>query len=783
MARTGRKRRTEGGAELGRELWGIACLAVCGLSLLSLYSTHGGVVGDLFGRVLRLGLGEAAVLAVAGLGCLGVLLLTRLWPAALGSRLLGLVALVLLAASVIHSPYPPGREFEAGLRGLGGGVAGAAISWGLSRAFGDVGRHIVLAAGVAIALVLLLNVPFTDLVAWLHVGLRWTGRSLLAALRSLRDWSCPERSEEGDGAGTRPVRDRSGEPSPTVHAPVEIPGPSAGRVPGAPSAPDDGPARPEPVASGPAVTSGPAVDDGAPPRMADREAGKAAYSQPPLDERMLYEPPPLSLLRPQTGAPQSGGGQRQAAEKAAQLEETLQSFGVQARVTAVTQGPVITRFELQPAPGVKVSRIMSLASDIALSLAAPDVRIEAPIPGKAVMGVEVPNREVSVVCLREVCESPEFQRSAEPLTVALGKDIAGRPVVAGLHRMLHLLIAGATGSGKSVCLNGLITSLLLKYHPDDVKLLLIDPKVVEFNSLNGVPHLLAPVVTNPKRAAAALRWVVREMERRYALLAAAGVKDIGKYNELCRRGSGPQGSDGPFPYIVVIIDELADLMMVAPVDVEDAIHRLAQMARASGIHLVVATQRPSVDVITGVIKANIPSRIAFSVSSQIDSRTILDVNGAEKLVGRGDMLFLPAGSFKPTRVQGAFVSEQEMERVVEFLRRQGRPRYADMPLPEVGDEGAAEDESEADPLLPDAVREVLEHGQASVSMLQRRLRVGYTRAGRLVDEMEKRGFVGPYEGTKPRELRLSWEEYRRLFQGGGQEDDEESAATAERDDR
>ncbi|ADU51154.1 cell division protein FtsK/SpoIIIE [Thermaerobacter marianensis DSM 12885] len=474
-----------------------------------------------------------------------------------------------------------------------------------------------------------------------------------------------------------------------------------------------------------------------------------------------YRLPPLELLsRGRQGS--AARRQREILEKAAILQETLASFGVQARIVDVAVGPAVTRFEVEPARGVKVSKIQALASDIALSLAAPDVRIEAPIPGKAAVGIEVPNREIVAVQLRDVLETPEFARSRSKLTVALGQDIAGQPVVTSLDKLVHVLIAGATGSGKSVCINALIASLLFKARPDEVKLLLIDPKVVELSAFNGIPHLIAPVITDARKAAGALQWAVREMERRYELFARTGVRDVSRYNQRVLQEGG-----APLPLMVVVIDELADLMMVAPVEVEDAIQRLAQMARASGIHLVVATQRPSVDVITGVIKANIPSRIAFAVSSQTDSRVILDLAGAEKLVGRGDMLFMPVGATKPVRVQGAFISEKDLDAVLAFLRRQARPEYdQDVMRAEVeaSDSPAA---AEDDDLFTQAVRVVLEAGQASVSLIQRRLRVGYTRAGRLIDMMEERGYIGPHQGAKPRDVLITWEEFRRRHGDGG----------------
>jgi S-DNA-T family DNA segregation ATPase FtsK/SpoIIIE len=418
-------------------------------------------------------------------------------------------------------------------------------------------------------------------------------------------------------------------------------------------------------------------------------------------------------------------------------------------VVNVSQGPVITRYELQPAPGIKVSRITSLADDLALALAAEDVRIEAPVPGKPVVGIEVPNKERELVLLRDVLESREFAEHPSPVALALGKDIAGQPVIADLKKWLHVLIAGATGSGKSVCLNCVITSLLFRTTPDTVKLLMIDPKRVELSAYDGIPHLISPVVTDPKKAAIALRWAVGEMERRYELFAEVGVRNIEMYHEWYKEGS-PEEEREHLPYVVVIVDELADLMMVAAAEVEDAICRLAQMARAAGMYLIIATQRPSVDVITGLIKANVPSRISFAVSSQVDSRTILDMGGAERLIGKGDMLYYPIGASKPVRAQGAWISDKEVEAVVKYWKEQGEPDYQEDIVEQAPELGLREDEE--DELLEDAIRLVVENGQASISMLQRRFRIGYSRAARLIDIMEVRGIVGGYQGSKPREV-------------------------------
>lgn len=445
-------------------------------------------------------------------------------------------------------------------------------------------------------------------------------------------------------------------------------------------------------------------------------------------------------------------------DNASKLEETLSNFGVEAKVVQVSKGPSVTRFELQPSPGVKVSKIVNLADDIALGLAASGVRIEAPIPGKAAIGIEVPNKSQTPVFLREVLDSKEFRKSDKKLAFALGKDIGGECVVGDLSKMPHTLIAGATGSGKSVCINSLIISILYKYSPQDVKLLMVDPKVVELNVYNGIPHLLIPVVTDPKKAAAALNWAVNEMNKRYNLFAEKGVRNIDSYNGLYEKGEVEE----KLPFIIIIVDELADLMMVCANDVEDYIGRLAQMARAAGMHLVIATQRPSVDVITGVIKANIPSRISFAVSSQIDSRTILDSSGAEKLLGRGDMLYYPVGESKPLRVQGCFISEEEVEKVVQYIKNEGEDtNYQEDILEHINNESegkSIEGNDECDELLPQAIEIVVEFQQASTSFIQRKLRIGFNRASRIMEELEERGVISPRDGSKPRNVLIKKED-------------------------
>ncbi len=477
-----------------------------------------------------------------------------------------------------------------------------------------------------------------------------------------------------------------------------------------------------------------------------------------------YEFPPIQLLA-EGDKKTVKGGKKAVADTATRLQKTLYSFGVSAKVENVSVGPAITRYELKPAEGVRVSKIANLADDIALSLAAETIRIEAPIPGKQAVGIEVPNKENEIVPLRDIIDSDSFKNHKSKLAFALGKDVAGEEVVADIAKMPHVLIAGATGSGKSVCINTLIASIIYKAKPSEVKLVMVDPKVVELSVYNGIPHLLIPVVTDPKKAAGALAWAVQEMVNRYSLFASKNVRDIKGYNAALEE----EGEGQKLPQIVIIIDELSDLMMVSPKDVEDSICRLAQMARAAGMHLVIATQRPSVDVITGIIKANIPSRIAFSVSSQVDSRTILDMAGAEKLLGKGDMLFYPAGAPKPTRIQGAFISDKEVEKIVDFIKNNSEATYNDDILQQIENSNSTDKEIDSqdeddntDPLLMDAIDVVVETGQASTSFIQRRFKVGYARAGRIIDQMEERGIISGFQGSKPREVLMTKERWEEL---------------------
>ena len=502
-----------------------------------------------------------------------------------------------------------------------------------------------------------------------------------------------------------------------------------------------------------------------------KDIAKAA-KQPPAEYRI----PPLSLL--QKGKAATGDSSRELKETAMRLQQTLNTFGVKVTITDISQGPSVTRYELQPEQGVKVSKIVGLADDIKLNLAATDIRIEAPIPGKAAIGIEVPNKENMTVALRDLLESKEFQEFNSNIAFAVGKDIAGKTVVADIAKMPHMLIAGATGSGKSVCINTLIMSILYKAHPDDVKLIMVDPKVVELSVYNGIPHLLIPVVTDPKKASAALHWGVSEMEDRYRKFADYNVRDLKGYNKKIETMPVPEGEEAPkkMPQIVIIVDELADLMMVCPGEVEESICRLAQLARAAGIHLIIATQRPSVDVITGLIKANMPSRVAFSVSSGVDSRTILDMNGAEKLLGKGDMLFYPQGYSKPARVQGAFVSDKEVSDVVDYLKNQALgntySNYAEdieEKIKNIGSSGGSSGSgsgggNDRDEYFEEAARFIIDKDKASIGMLQRVLKIGFNRAARIMDQLCEYGVGGEEEGTKPRKVLMSMEQFEQLLE-------------------
>ncbi|NLM39717.1 MAG: DNA translocase FtsK [Firmicutes bacterium] len=718
-----------------REIIGILLVALAVFAIAALYSRIPGVVGDFIRPGLRRLFGDTAVLFALSLLYLSVHIFRgSLWPPRV-RKTVGYVLLLLCIVTAYHLYYYWGHglrpdlheEIRYGWQGEGAGVVGALLMVGVLKGFGVPGAFIMLGALFLIGIILYFHVSLIELVK------RFAGfvsRGAVKAVRSgvdglhdrkarLQDWHEQKKLKRLEVRQTQALADQA--VADEITEPIPTPKPAERRRANS--------SKPKPTS----------VED-----ISPTEDVEIALPEVVGDGSDYMTPPPYILKKPPKSRRADSPLQSDL------LEQTLASFGISAKVVNVQHGPVVTRYELQPSPGIKVSRITALADDLALALAAADVRIEAPVPGKPVVGIEVPNREVETVYFREVLEDPAFSEHPSKVALALGKDISGQTVIADLKKWLHLLVAGATGSGKSVCLNCIIASILFRAQPDEVKLMMIDPKRVELAVYDGIPHLITPVVTDPKKAAAALRWAVVEMERRYELFAELGVRNIDMYRELPAPNADGEEREH-LPYIVVIIDELADLMMVAAAEVEDAICRLAQMARAAGIYLVIATQRPSVDVITGLIKANVPSRIAFAVSSQVDSRTILDMGGAERLIGRGDMLYHPLGAPKPVRAQGAWISDSEIEALVNFWKRQGEPVYND----EIGQEevGQALDFSEEeDELLEDAIRLVIDSGQASISMLQRRFRIGYSRAARLIDIMEVRGVVGPYQGSKPREV-------------------------------
>ena len=643
---------------------------------------------------------------------------------------LGLAALVLLLFSLAAVLDLAGRVGDLGLASPGG-VLGSYGADRLTGLFGRIGAFVVSCTVLAIAVLLTTERFFIKTAIAIGRGAAWMWAGAATLLSRVKGAVADVRERKEASS-----RDAEREPPKK---------PRAARAKRAPSKPKVKPEPVEPPESPPAPAPG----------------GR-------------YQKPPHQLLDVPERAHKAAVG-KDLRSTSAMLESTLRVFGVEADVVNYTRGPTITRYELEPEPGTKVAKFVSLADDLALALKAHRVRVEAPIPGKGRVGVEVPNEERENVCLQEILESPAFRQSKSKLTLALGKDIAGDPVIADLGTMPHLLIAGATGAGKTVCVKSIIASLLFNAAPDEVEMLMIDPKMVELSIFNGIPHLISPVVTEPKKAAASLDWLIREMEARYKLFTELGLRNIEIYNERIKSGelefdedtvetlagisrrcvdfSGNTPKVKPLPYIVVLIDEMADLMMIARVDVEDAILRLAQLARAVGIHLVIATQRPSVDVVTGVIKANFTHRIAFQVSSKVDSRTILDMIGAERLIGAGDMLYMIAGSSKPIRTQGVFVSDKEMGALIRYLKTQGEPRYREEVVKWQDDYAVTRElMGEQDELYDAAVRVVLETGQASISMVQRRLRVGYNRAARLIDAMEQKGIVGPAQGSQPREI-------------------------------
>jgi len=751
------------------EVIGVFVVGMACLGLVALYSERSGVVGGKIKQLLTVLAGGGRICIPIMVGAWGLAYMNQRIPR-LGAKVVGAILLWLVLLGLLHlqlagiEAFSRTDIFNEGQLGHGGGIIGAGVTAILKTTIGIPGSYVVLIMGAFMGALLITNRSLVR-------GVQDVGQvgkdSGLWMKHQMHEFIDVLKNSEGENPDKRDLFSQ---------VDLKAKDKTSKKITTPPKKPI--------LALDPDVVERPLViktleDQNDPPVEINAPKGQLGFEKvfggghdntiiPPgkvtgtpisrqTHEDGNFQLPQVSLLNKALKL-KNPRLNKDLADNVKILEETLASFGVKIKVTQVTQGPAITRYEAQPAPGVKVSKITNLADDIALSLASANVRIEAPIPGKSVVGIEVPNKEIAMVHFREVLETPEYVGAASKLTVCLGKDITGTPVIADLTKMPHLLIAGATGSGKSVCINTLIHSILFKARPDEVKFLLVDPKRVELANYNGIPHLIAPVVTDPKKAAGALKWIVTEMETRYELFAAAGVRDIVRYNFL--RTQDKKEEQPPIPYVVVIIDELADLMMVAPGDVEDAICRLAQMARAAGIHLIVATQRPSVDVITGIIKANIPSRIAFGVSSQTDSRTILDMNGAEKLLGRGDMLYYPMGASKPLRVQGCYLGDKEVENVVTFLQNQAKPEYQEIPNMELGN---SKTEDMEDELFYQAAQLFIEGGTASVSLLQRRLRIGYTRAARLMDFLEEKGVVGGYEGSKPREVLMTRGQFELKF--------------------
>ncbi len=706
-----------------REIIGILLLAFSVFSIFALYVDTAGWVGLTLRGVLRIAFGDLAVLFTVLIFFVSLHIFRgKRWPPSL-RKILGLALLVFAVTLTFHMLYYRGYQFPPRLaeelnyarRGEGAGILGALFLVFSYNAFGIQGSYILVSTAILLGVIFFFQISLVD-----------GAKAVVGAVKRL----CAARwSKLRDNAAERKQR--------------RLEKKEAGRA--AKEQEKQRPAQVIPASTKKAAVKQTASQAGAEQAKPEKEKHPKPAAAPVQLRKSAgpYRLPSLDLLQKTSGRTRRSGGARKEL-----LEKTFASFGIEATVVNVSQGPVVTRYELQPAPGIKVSRITALADDIALAFAAEDVRIEAPVPGKPVVGIEVPNKRTEAVLLRDVLESPEFARHTSPLALVLGKDIAGEPVIADLKKWLHLLIAGATGAGKSVGLKAMIASLLFRTNPEEVKLLMVDPKRVELSVFDGIPHLISPVVVDPRKAANALRWAVVEMERRYQLFADSGMRNLEMYMQA---EPEPEEEREKLPYIVIIIDELADLMMVAASEVEDAICRLAQMARAAGIYLIIATQRPSVDVITGLIKANVPSRISFAVSSQVDSRTILDMGGAERLIGKGDMLYYPVGSAKPTRAQGAWISDKEVEALVAFWKKQGEPEY-EKAIEETATGFPADQEHEDDELLPDAIRLVVENGQASISMLQRRFRIGYSRAARLIDVMEVRGIVGSYQGSKPRDV-------------------------------
>ncbi|MBM7557894.1 FtsK/SpoIIIE family DNA translocase [Halanaerobacter jeridensis] len=751
------------------EFGGLLLITISVLDIINKFSqSTTGVLGEAFGEFLRLLVGNGRITITILLFIWGVGMIYRSEVKFIvNSRGIGLGIILLMIFAFLHVDSHPTKEFVVGLRGEGGGVIGATILYVLRKVVATTGSYIVLGTGIIIGILLLLDVALAtiledmknlivSLVTGSYQNIKGIIVKIIEAVKNVGTKFAEStakvkkkfKSKKTDKSEVEKEKSKNVSSQSKMKSQVAVSKESKEK-----SKEESKEKRPKgkTKTESNVDTNDSEVSFNQQGNQIKKERKSNSQIQIQLDNEDGYHLPPLELLQP--------GGDSEASyrDKREALTKTLDNFGIDAQVTEVNFGPTITRYEIEPAPGVKVSKIVNLGDDIALSLAASDVRIEAPIPGKAAVGIEVPNDTRKLVTLREILESDKFQNADSKLTMALGKDIDGQAAIADLAEMPHMLVAGATGSGKSVFINGVINSMLYKAKPEEVKFLLVDPKMVELTIYKGLPHLVAPVVTDPKKAATALRWVVEEMENRYELFAGSNARGLDSYNQQLKS----EGKD-PLPYIVVVIDELADLMMVAANEVEDAICRLAQKARAAGIHLILATQRPSVDVVTGLIKANIPTRLSFSLSSQADSRTILDEGGAEKLLGQGDMLFSPVDANQPLRLQGAFVSDSELKDVVQFIKQQDDPNFDEKIAGIKDDDVEINLNDEKDDLYKEAVKIVAKE-RASISLLQRKLRIGYNRAARMIDTMEEENIVGPHRGSKAREVLINEDDLEEIL--------------------
>ena len=744
------------------EFGGLLLITISILDVINRFSqSTTGVLGEAFAEFLRLLVGD---------GRLAITFLLFLWGVGMiyrsevkfmvNSRFIGLGIILLMGFTFLHLDSSPTKEFVTGLRGEGGGIVGASILYVLRKIVATTGSYIVLGVGLIMGILLLLDVSLANilenlknlivsLITGSYQNIKEIIANIIESVKKLgsKFAESTAKVKQKFKSKTTDKSEAEKETSKTVSSQSKM----KSQVAVAKESKEETKEKTKSETTDNNADDDSEVSFNQQGNQIKKERKSNSQIQIQLDPEDGYHLPPLDLLQ------DAGNSEASHSDKREALTKTLDNFGIDAQVTEVNFGPTITRYEIEPAPGVKVSKIVNLGDDIALSLAASDVRIEAPIPGKAAVGIEVPNNTRKLVTLREILESDKFQNADSKLTMALGKDIDGQAAIADLAKMPHMLVAGATGSGKSVFINGVINSMLYKAKPEEVKFLMVDPKMVELTIYKGLPHLVAPVVTDPKKAATALRWVVEEMENRYELFAGSNARGLESYNQQLK----DEGKD-PLPYIVVVIDELADLMMVAANEVEDAICRLAQKARAAGIHLILATQRPSVDVVTGLIKANIPTRLSFSLSSQADSRTILDEGGAEKLLGQGDMLFSPVDANQPLRLQGAFVSEGELKDVVQFIKQQDDPNFDEKIAGIKDDDVEISLDDEKDDLYTEAVKIVAKE-RASISLLQRKLRIGYNRAARIIDTMEEENIVGPHRGSKAREVLINEDDLEEIL--------------------